>query len=117
MKLSEKGLKKFEVAIFETEEYGISSGYGYDNGVTVFQLEGHEFEPDDFKGVVVLTLEEAQEISFQLYSLAMLYDTMILELDPDKSLIKRVGKSYEPLNKKISQARKTMRIKQAEKQK
>ena len=66
MKLSEKGLKKFEVAIFETEEYGISSGYGYANGVTVFQLEGHEFEPDDFKGVVVLTVEEANKVKHML---------------------------------------------------
>ena len=78
-------------------------------------IDAFEFKPEDFIGAVVLTIEEAKEISFQLYSLAMLYDTLILELDPDKSLIKRVGKSYEPLNKKISQARKAMRIEQAEK--
>ena len=79
-------------------------------------IDAFEFKPEDFMGAVVLTVDEAKEISFQLYSLAMLYDTLILELDPDKSLIKRVGKSYEPLNKKIVQARRAMRIEQAEKE-
>ena len=80
-------------------------------------MDAFEFKSEDFVDCVVLTLEEAKEISFQLYSLAMLYDTLILELDPDKELIKRVGKSYEPLNKKISQARKVMRNEQVEKKK
>ena len=103
MKLSEKGLGN----VFYHQSLDLD-------------IDSYEFKPEDFEDFeccVVLTLEEAKEISFQLYSLAMLYDTLILELDPDKSLIKRVGKSYEPLNKKISQARKAMRIKQAEERK
>ena len=109
MKLSEKGYLKIGNSIVGWLENGVAK--------VTFDPDKIEFEADDFQGAVVLTLEEAKEISFQLYSLAMLYDTLILELDPDKELIKRVGKSYEPLNKKISQARKVMRNEQVEKKK
>ena len=79
-------------------------------------LSDLEFEAKHFEGVVVLTIDEAQEISNQLYSLALLYSTLILELDPDRSLSNRLSKSYYPLNKKIVKARKSMRISQAEKE-
>ena len=80
----------------------------------VYALKSFDFRPDDFAGAVVLTVEEAQEISNQLYSLALLYSTLILELDPDKSLSNRLAKSYLPLNKKIVKARRSMRFEQAE---
>ena len=79
-------------------------------------IDSYEFKPEDFTGCVVLTIEEAQEISNQLYSLALLYSTLILELDPDRSLSNRLAKSYLPLNKKIVKARKSMRMEQAEKE-
>ena len=115
MKLSKKGLQRLS---HKTTHPSTDGTYrcrpiGHEQ---VYALESFEFHSDDFVDCVVLTLDEAKEISFQLYSLAMLYDTLILELDPDKELIRRVGKSYEPLNKKISQARKVMRIEQAEEQ-
>ena len=65
--------------------------------------------------LIVLTIEEAKEISFHLYKLATLYELQILELDPDKKLIKPLAKTYERLNDKICQAMKTKRIEQAEK--
>ena len=95
MKFSEQGLEKIE-------------------NYSSVDLEIEGLEPEDFKDVVVLTVEEAKEISFHLYKLATLYELQILELDPDKKLIKPLAKTYERLNDKICQAMKTKRIARAE---
>lgn len=110
MKLSKKGRDRL---------YG-SHNVFYDDDiegdvVALYELsEVWEFEPDDFEGCVCLTVEEASEVSLQLYRLAQLYSLQILELDSDKKLIKPLAKTYESLNEKIVQAMKTKRIEQAE---
>lgn len=65
--------------------------------------------------IIILSVEEAKDISLHLYKLAMLYEMQILELDPNKEFIKPLAKTYEMLNGKIVQAMKLKRIKQAEK--
>ena len=55
MKLSKKGLERVSEPILKFVD-------GYYDYAIVETLEDHEFEPDDFQGAVILSLEEAKEI-------------------------------------------------------
>ena len=113
-------LSKEFVAMFRKEakkaQWEINSWNGKSiDDLVVDYLERKELKPEDFTGAVILTVDEAKEISFHLYKLATLYELQILELDLDKKLIKPLAKTYEKLNDKICQAMKTKRIEQVEK--
>lgn len=59
MKLNEKDLKRIQDEM-EHGEYQIPCGYENVEGMSIYHLEEHEFETDDFKGIVCLTVEEAK---------------------------------------------------------
>ena len=69
MKLSEKALKKIQDEM-EHGEYQIPCGYENVEGMSIYHLEEHEFEPDDFEDCVVLTVMEVKEIAFKLKELS-----------------------------------------------
>lgn len=70
MKLNEKALKRIQDEM-EHGEYQIPCGHENVEGMSIYHLEEHEFEPDDFEGgyfqngkdhMICLTVEEAKEI-------------------------------------------------------
>lgn len=60
MKLSEKGFK----ALLHKVRSGFFWGYEDD----IHKAKDHDFKPDDFKGVVCLTVEEAKGLALKLMS-------------------------------------------------
>ena len=61
MKLNEKALKKIQDEM-DYGEYQIPCGYENVEGMSIYHLEEHEFEPDDFQGMVCLTIDQAKAL-------------------------------------------------------
>lgn len=102
MKLSEKALKKIEDEM-ERGEYQIPCGYENVEGMSIYHLEEYEFEPDDFTGAVILTIEEAKQVKTFLDDAIKLHDKGIVVIQSTgfntiqliKDRIKQAEKSYE----------------------
>ena len=100
MKLSEKG---------ESRLYN-SKNVFYDDDiegdvVALYELsEVWEFEPDDFQGAVVLTVEEAKAVAVTMFALHKFCQTFLSGVN-DNFLIK-ASKVNHVLDKRIEQAEK-----------
>lgn len=87
MKLSEKGIKRFNHLYWEEDK----------------QLDEIEFEPDDFKDIIMFTVKEVKEIKTFLDDAVELHDKGIVVIQSTgfntiqliKERIKQVEKSYE----------------------
>ena len=87
MKLSEKGIKRFNYLYWEEDK----------------QLDEIEFEPDDFKDMIMFTVKEVKEIKTFLDDAVELHDKGIVVIQSTgfdtvqliKDRIKQAEKSYE----------------------
>lgn len=87
MKLSEKGIKRFNHLYWEDDE----------------QLHEIEFEPDDFKDMIMFTVKEVKEIKTFLDDAVKLHDKGVVVIQSTgfntvqliKDRIKQAEKSYE----------------------
>lgn len=86
MKLSEKGLERVSEPILKFVD-------GYYDYAIAETLEDHEFEPDDFEGMVCLTVEEAKGIYDDLIRLSEMSSLDISRYYAWKRLNERIVKS------------------------
>lgn len=67
MKLSEKGFEKIlDTCHFDEDSATYALNYSWPKKGYHFEIQETEFEPDDFQGVVCLTVEEAKAIAYKL---------------------------------------------------
>ena len=91
MKLSEKGYLKIGNSIVGWFENGVAK--------VTFDPDKIEFEPDDFKGVVVLTVEEAKKIERKLFAIRRNHDRK-----GEDNGVRSVNKLISILRERIEQA-------------
>lgn len=100
MKLSEKALKKIQDEM-EHGEYQIPCGYENVEGMSIYHLEEHEFEPEDFTDTVVLTVNEAKEIAVTMFVYHELCQKFLIGND---YFVIKASKVSHNLDKKIEKA-------------
>ena len=103
MKLSKKGFTKIlSTCSFDEDLARYSLKYSDCNKDYFFEIEEVEFEQDDFKDVITLTVEEAKAIAVTMFALHKFCQTFLSGVN-DNFLIK-ASKVNHVLDKRIEQA-------------